>query len=152
MQTLQGIVSEHPFFVDMPAQHMETVVGCVSNVRFEAGNSIFREGEEANHFYLIREGKVALRIHSERRGPLTILTLCDGEVLGWSWLFPPYRWKFSARAIEDTRAFAVDGKCLREKAELDQALGYQLLKRFAHGVGERLEATRLQLLNVYEDQ
>jgi CRP/FNR family cyclic AMP-dependent transcriptional regulator len=152
MQTLQGIVSEHPFFVDMPAQHMETVVGCVSNVRFEAGNCIFREGEEANHFYLIREGKVALRIHSERRGPLTILTLCEGEILGWSWLFPPYRWKFSARAMEGPRAFAVDGKCLREKAERDHALGYELLKRFAHVVEERLEATRLQLLNVYEDK
>ena len=152
MQTLKDILSEHPFFVDLPAQHIETVVGCVSNVRFEAGNVIFREGEEANHFYLIREGKVALRIHSERRGSLTILTLSEGEILGWSWLFPPYRWKFSARAIEDTRAFAVDGKCLWEKAERDQALGYELLKRFAHVVEERLETTRLQLLNVYEDQ
>ena len=152
MQTLQGILSEHPFFVDLPAPHIETVVGCVSNVRFEAGNVIFREGEEANHFYLIREGKVALRIDSERRGPLTILTVSEGEILGWSWLFPPYRWKFSARAIDDTRAFAVDGKCLREKAERDQGLGYELLKRFAHVVEERLEATRLQLLNVYEDK
>ena len=152
MQTLRDILSAHPFLVDLPAQHIETVVGCVSNVRFEAGNVIFREGEEANHFYLIREGKVALRIHSERRGPLTILTLSEGEILGWSWLFPPYRWKFSARAIEDTRAFAVDGKCLREKAERDQALGYELLKRFAHVVEERLETTRLQLLNVYEDK
>ena len=152
MQTLQGIVSEHPFFVDLPAQHIETVVGCVSNVRFEAGHVIFREGDEANHFYLVREGKVALRIHSERRGPLTILTLGEGEILGWSWLFPPYRWKFSARAIEETRAFAVDGKCLREKSERDHALGYALLKRFARVVEERLEATRLQLLNVYEDK
>ena len=95
---------------------------------------------------------MALRIHSERRGPLTILTLGAGDILGWSWLFPPYRWKFSARAIEDTRAFAADGKCLREKAERDHDLGYELLKRFAHVVEERLEATRLQLLNVYQDQ
>ena len=152
MQSLQGILSEHPFFHDLPAKHVETVVGCVSNVRFEAGNVIFREGEEANHFYLIREGKVALWIHSERRGPITILTLSGGEILGWSWLFPPYRWKFSARAFEDARAFAVDGKCLREKAEHDHDLGYELLKRFAHVVEERLETTRLQLLNVYDDQ
>jgi len=95
---------------------------------------------------------VALRIHSERRGPLIILTLGEGEILGWSWLFPPYQWKFSARALEDTRAFAADGKCLREKAERDHALGYELLKRFARVVEERLEATRLQLLNVYQDQ
>ena len=151
MQTLQDIMSEHPFLVDLPAQHAGTVVNCVSNVRFAAGSVIFREGDEANHFYLIREGKVALQIHSERRGPLTILTLMNGEILGWSWLFPPYRWKFSAQAIQDTRAFAVDGKCLREKAERDHTLGYELLKRFAHVVEDRLEATRLQLVNVYKD-
>jgi len=151
MQTLQGILCEHPFLVNLPAQHTETVSGCVSNVRFEAGSVILQEGEEANHFYLIREGKVALQILSERRGPLTILTLGRGEILGWSWLFPPYRWKFSAQAIEDTRAFAVDGKCLRQKAENDPTLGYELLKRFAHVVEQRLEVMRLQLLNVYQD-
>ena len=152
METLQHILTAHRFFHDLPARHIETVVGCVSNVRFKAGKVIFDEGEEANHFYLIREGKVALRIHSERRGPLTILTLHAGDILGWSWLFPPYRWKFSAQTIEETRALAADGTCLREKAELDHDLGYELLKRFAHIVEERLEATRLQLLNVYQDQ
>jgi len=152
MQSLQGILSEHPFLVDLPEQHAETVAGCISNARFEAGDVIFHEGEEANHFYLIREGKVALQIHSPRRGPLTILTLGNGEILGWSWLFPPYHWKFSAQAIQPTRAFAVDGRCLREKAERDPALGYELLKRFSHVVEERLEVMRLQLLNVYQDQ
>jgi len=152
METLQGILSVHPFFIDLPERHIETLVGCVSNVRFEAGNIIFRDGEEANHFYLIREGKVSLQVFPERRGPLTILTLGEGEILGWSWLFPPYRWKFAARAIEATRAFAVDGKCLREKAEHDHDLGYEILKRFAHVVEGRLEATRSQLLNVYQDR
>jgi CRP-like cAMP-binding protein len=151
MQTLQSVLCEHPFLVDLSAQHAETVVDCVSNIRFAAGGVIFQEGEEANHFYLIREGKVALSIHSEHRGPLTILTLSGGEVLGWAWLFPPYRWKFSAQAMEETRAFAVDGKCLREKAERDDALGYELLRRFAHVVEKRLETTRLQLVNVYQD-
>ena len=151
MQTLERSLIEHPFLTDLPAPHMETVLGCVSNVRFEAGSVVFREGEEANHFYLIREGKVALQIHSPRRGPLTILTLGNGEILGWSWLFPPYHWKFSAQAIQPTRAFAVDGRCLREKAEGDQTLGYELLKRFSHVVEQRLEAMRLQLVNVYQD-
>jgi CRP-like cAMP-binding protein len=152
MENLEGILGAHAFFHDLPARHLETVTGCVSNVRFQEGDVIFREGEEANHFYLIREGKVALRIQSERRGPLTILTLGAGDILGWSWLFPPYHWKFSARALEETRAFAADGKCLREKAESDHDLGYELLKRFAHVVEQRLEATRLQLLNVYPDR
>ena len=150
MQTLQGILSAHPFFNDLPTPHLETVVGCVSNVRFKAGDVIFREGEEADHFYLIREGKVALRIQSERRGPLTILTLEEGDVLGWSWLSPPYHWKFTARALEPTRAISMDGKCLREKAERDHDLGYEILKRFVQVIEERVRATSTKLLNVYE--
>jgi len=152
MQTLESILCEHPFLVGLPEHHAKTVVGCVSNIHFTAGEVIFQEGEEANHFYLIREGKVSLQLFSDRRGPLTVLTLTDGEILGWSWLFPPYHWKFTAQAMKDTRAFAVDGKCLREKAESDHALGYELLRRFAHVAETRLEATRLQLVNVYQDQ
>ena len=152
METLERVLREHPFLNDFPDRHLELVVGCASNVRLEAGQIIFHEGEEANTFYLIRQGKVALQIFSERRGPLTILTLGEGEILGWSWLFPPYRWKFSARTLEPTRVFAIDGQCLRGKAEQDHELGYELLKRFAYVVEDRLEAMRLQLINVYQDR
>ncbi|MBZ5669493.1 MAG: cyclic nucleotide-binding domain-containing protein [Acidobacteriia bacterium] len=152
METLQRILKEHTFFVDLPPRHLELVVGCAANARFQGGEFIFHEGEEAEKFYLIREGKVALSISSERRGPLNILTLGEGDILGWSWLFPPYRWKFSAKAIEPTRAFAMDGHCLRDKAELDHELGYELLSRFARIVETRLETMRLQLVNVYQDK
>jgi len=152
METLKGILTAHPFFADLPARHLELVVGCASNVRFESGVYIFREGEDAGKFYLIREGKVALQITSERRGPLNILTLGEGDILGWSWLFPPYRWKFSARTIDPTRAFAIDGHCLRDKAEEDHDLGYELLKRFSRVFETRLETMRLQLANVYADK
>jgi len=152
METIQAILTAHPFFTDFPARYLELVVGCASNLRFEAGKLIFREGEEADKFYLIREGRVALYITSERRGPLNILTLGEGDILGWSWLFPPYRWKFSARALAPTRAFAMDGHCLREKAEQDHDLGYLLLKRFSRVFESRLETMRLQLVNVYRDK
>jgi CRP-like cAMP-binding protein len=152
METLQVNLSAHPFFVDLPAHHVEIVAGCASNVRFEAGNYIFHEGEEADRFYLIREGKVALQICSDRRGAITILTLEEGDILGWSWLFPPYRWKFSAKTIDPTRAFAIDGQSLRGEAEQDPVLGYELLKRFARVVETRLETMRLQLVNVYQDK
>jgi CRP-like cAMP-binding protein len=152
METLQVNLSAHPFFVDLPAHHVEIVAGCASNVRFEAGNFIFHEGEEADRFYLIREGKVALQICSDRRGAITILTLEEGDILGWSWLFPPYRWKFSAKTIDPTRAFAIDGQSLRGEAEQDPVLGYELLKRFARVVETRLETMRLQLVNVYQDK
>ncbi len=152
MENLERILIEHPFFVGMKQQHMNLLVGCASNVRFDAGQFILREGEEANHFYLIRQGKAALEIYAPERGSITIQTLSAGEVLGWSWLVPPYRWRFDARATELTRAIALDGKCLREKCEKDTDLGYELLKRFSQVMVEHLQATRFQLLNVYENR
>jgi len=150
METLQRILADHPFARGLSDKHLELLTGCASNVRFEAGQEVFREGEEANEFYLIREGKMSVELFAPERGSVNILTLGEGDVLGWSWLVPPYRWRFDARAIEPTRAIALDGKCLREKAERDSELGYELLKRMAHIMEERLHATRLQLLNVYE--
>ena len=149
METLEPILAEHPFLKGLESRHLQLIVGCASNVRFDAGQFIFREGEEANQFYIIRKGKVALDVHSPERGSVIIDTLGDGEVLGWSWLIPPYHWRFDAHAVELTRAIALDGKCLRNKCEEDHGLGYELLKRFAHIIEQRLQATRLQLLDVY---
>jgi CRP/FNR family transcriptional regulator, cyclic AMP receptor protein len=149
LDTLQPILAEHPFLSDLSPQHLDLVVGCASNIRFEAGKYLFREEEEANQFYIIREGKVAVEIRTPNRGSLTLQTVSAGEILGWSWLLPPYQWHFDARAVEATRAFALDGKCLRAKCESDHDLGYELLKRFAQIMEQRLEATRLQLLDIY---
>jgi CRP-like cAMP-binding protein len=150
MESLQKILAEHPFAHGLQKPHLALLTGCASNVRFEPGQKIFREGEEANQFYLLREGKLAVELFGAERGALTILTVGPGEVLGWSWLIPPYRWKFDAYALGAARAIALDGKCLREKSEKDHDLGYELLKRIAQVMEERLHATRLQLLNVYE--
>lgn len=149
MKTLEPYIAEHPFLKNLEPQHLKILVGCASNVRFDAGQFILREGEEANNFYIIRHGKVSLEIFTPDRGPITIQTIGDGEVLGWSWLIPPYHWHYDARALELTRAIALDGKCLRMKCEQDHDLGYELLKRFAHIITQRLEATRIQLLDVY---
>lgn len=150
METLELILAEHPFFIGMEEQHLQRLAECARNIRFENEDVIFHEGDEAKMFYLIRAGKVALQLFADRRGPLTILTLEEGDVLGWSWLSSPYYWKFTARALETTRAISLDGKCIREKAETDHDLGYELLKRFVHVIEERVQATSLQLLNVYE--
>lgn len=149
METLDRIISEHPFFSGLLPEYTHLVVGCASNVRFDAGSYIFKEGEEANQFFIIRQGRVALEIFAPQRKPIIIETLGNGEVLGWSWLVPPYQWRFHARAVETTRAFAFDGKCLRNKCEENHDLGYELLKRLANVIGERLEAARLQLVDVY---
>lgn len=149
VETLESIIKDHDFFRDLEAEYLQTLAGCASNVRFRAGEIIFKEGAEANRFYLIREGKIGIEVFVPGRGALTIQTIGAGEVLGWSWLFPPYRWNFDARAVENTRAFALDGECLRDKCEKNHDLGYELMKRFSVIMTARLQATRLQLLDVY---
>ncbi len=150
METLERILSEHPFSRGLDKRYTELLVGCAKNVRIEAGDFLFREGDEADQFFLIRHGVVAVEVFAGPAGETTIATMGQGEVLGWSWLFPPYLWKFDARAKELTMAIALDGKCLRTKCEADHDLGYELLKRFAYMVEKRLDAMRLQLLNIYE--
>jgi len=152
METLEPILAKHPFLKGLEPQHLKILVGCASNVRFNAGQFLFHEGEEANEFYMIRGGKVAVQIQGAERGPITVQTIGEGDVLGWSWLIPPYRWRFDGKALELTRAIALDGKCLRTKSEEDHDLGYELLKRFAGIIVERLEAARLQLLDVYKSR
>jgi CRP-like cAMP-binding protein len=149
METLDRVIAEHPFLAGMNAEHTRLLVGCASNVRYSSGTYVFREGEDANHFYLIRHGRVALEIFAPQRKPIVVGTLDEGDVLGWSWLVPPHQWRFNARAAETTVAIALDGKCLRAKCDETPALGYDLLKRFATVMVHRLEMTRLQLLDLY---
>jgi CRP-like cAMP-binding protein len=149
MKTLELLLAEHPFFQGLEPRFVELLVSCASNTRFEAGTYIIREAEEAKRFYIIRQGRVALEMMAPGRRPLMIQTLGEGDVLGWSWLIPPYRWYFSARAVELTRAFAFDAECLRNKCEQDHDLGYELLKRFSAILVDRLQATRLQLFDLY---
>jgi len=149
MEKLNRILEDHPFLKGLDNKYIQLVAGCASNLKFEEGEFLFREGEEANWFFIIRQGKVALETFASERGSLMIDTLNEGEVLGWSWLIPPHFWHFDARAVEQTRVIALDGKCLRGKCETDHTLGFELLKRFASIIEQRLEATRLQLLDLY---
>jgi CRP/FNR family cyclic AMP-dependent transcriptional regulator len=151
MRTLEGVLAGHPFFFGIDPRHLELAVGCAANVRFAAGELIFSQGSPADHFYLIRGGRIALETHLPGRGPVTVQTLGDGEILGWSWLVPPYNSRFDARAVETTRAIVFDGKCLRDKCEQDHELGYELQKRVIAVLGEHLDATRFRLLDIYAD-
>lgn len=147
--SMMELLSEHPFLKDFPESSLEVLADCSLNVTFELGRQIFREGETANQFYLIRHGKVAVETYSAGQGNLCIQTVGEGEVLGWSWLVPPYQWNFDARAIELTRAFAIDGECLRKHCEEDKSFGYELYKRFVQVIVQRVQATRMQLMDLY---
>jgi CRP-like cAMP-binding protein len=147
-ETLERVLGEHPFFKDMEERHLRSLVESAAVVRFEPGDVVFREGEPARFFYLIRTGKVALQLVSFRIEPFTVLSLGQGEIVGWSWLFPPYRWKLTARTLEVTRAISLDGLRLRARCNEDHDLGYELMKRFAEIIGARFDALAEHLVEV----
>ena len=149
MKHIHDVLAEHPFFQGLAKADLEFIAGCGSNVAFRAGEEIAREGSPADHFYVIRKGRVAIETYAAGRGAIPVQTVDDGEILGWSWLFEPYEWAFDVRALQDVRAIALDGRCLRGKCEANHELGYELMKRFARIMTRRLEATRMQLLDVY---
>jgi CRP-like cAMP-binding protein len=151
MQTLDEIVAESPVFDGLDHEQLELIAGCGRIVALDAGDRLFREGDPADRFFLLRRGRIALTTHAPARGDITIETLEPGEVIGWSWLFAPYRWHFDARVVEDAGVVAFDGACLRGKCDADKALGYELMQRFAHVLVGRLQHTRARLLDVYGD-
>ena len=146
MEGLERIVREHPFFAGMSAEQTAVVSGCAKNVRFEAGDYLFHEGDVADQLYLLRSGRVALQIPAEG-GAVTIQTVGESDIVGASWLVPPYRWGLDAKAQELTRAIALDAVCLRGKCEDDHSLGYEMMKRFMPILIQRLKAARLQILD-----
>jgi CRP/FNR family transcriptional regulator, cyclic AMP receptor protein len=145
---LEDILARHPFAQDMPRQALDTLTGCCSNAVYHPGDYIFREDEPADHFYLIRHGLVALEIHVPQGPPIVVETLETGEIFGWSWLVPPFRWTNDARASEQVRLLKLDGACLRGKMESDHALGYEIYKRFLPIMAARLATTRLRIVEL----
>jgi CRP-like cAMP-binding protein len=149
MRTIDELIGESPVFTGLEQAHLELIAGCARNVHIEPGAMLMREGEPADRFFLIRHGVVALEVDAPGRGSLVVQTLHEGEVVGWSWLFAPYRWQNDGRAVASCSLVMFDGACLRGKCEDDHELGYQLMTRFAATVIERLQGTRLQLLDLY---
>jgi CRP/FNR family transcriptional regulator, cyclic AMP receptor protein len=149
IESMEELIGRHPFFAGLGADTVRLMAGCASNVHFAAGDYIFTQGEAASRFYVLRHGRVALEIHSPERGPLIIDTMDEGEVLGWSWLVPPFRYFTDARAVTPVSATALDGACLRGKCEADAELGYQLLKRVTSVMYQRLQSARVRLLDLY---
>lgn len=145
---IDSLLSEHSFFKGMSEDHLAVLAGCASNVSFKKDEVIFRQNESADSFYIIREGRVTVDIVTTSK-VIRVQTLERDDVLGWSWFFPPHIWHFDAMALEPTRAIAMDARCLRGKCEADTDLGYDLLKRFSAIAVRRLEATRLQTIDMF---
>lgn len=147
--TLEQTLPGHPFFEGFDKEVIALLAGCAQNVHFRPDELLFQEGQPAQHFYLVREGRVAIQLHELAGGANILDTVDAGEVLGFSWLVPPYRWVFDARATMDTRAVSFDAECLRAKCDADPAVGYVLMSRVALVMHQRLEAARVRLLDLY---
>ncbi|SDK18259.1 cyclic nucleotide-binding domain-containing protein [Microbulbifer yueqingensis] len=152
MEDIEELLRQHTFFRDIADAHLRTIGGCGVEVQYRPGEYIARENMPADYFFLIRRGCVAVEIQLPNSGPLCLQTLHEGDIFGWSWLFPPYQWTFDARAVDSVQAIQLDGRCLRGKCEAEPELGYELMKRFARIMTERLQATRLQLLDIYGER
>lgn len=149
MRTLTDLLSDSEFFAGLDDAAKEQLAGCAQTARFDSGTKLFRAGQPADTFYLVRQGLVAIELHTPARGTVTLDTVHDGEVVGWSWLVPPHVWMFDARATTPTSAVSFDGQCLRAKCEADPVLGYALMQQVSHVMYERLQAARIQLLDMY---
>ncbi len=149
MESLERIILEQTLFAGLDPDIAQLVTGCARNLHFEPGAYLFHEGEDAKEFYLIRHGEVVLEITAPGRRTLVLSTIKDGEVVGASWLIPPYRWNSDARARGHVRALGFNAECLRRKCDEDARVGYEMTKRFMPMMVNRLQAAYLQLLDVY---
>jgi CRP/FNR family transcriptional regulator, cyclic AMP receptor protein len=149
VQTIEELLVEAPAFEGMSEEHLALIAGCAQNRAFTDGEYLMREGDPADSFYVLRLGRVALEIFVPQRGAVTIETIDDGGLVGWSWLVPPFRTEMDARALGTVHTVAFDAACLRGKSDTDAVLGYELMRRFIPVIVERLQATRVRLLDVY---
>lgn len=151
MTSTEEMVAKHPFWNDMAPRYSELLAGHSTIQSFEAGQEIFQEGKEADRFFLVEKGQIKLHTFVPPRGDVTIQTVSAGAALGWSWLFPPYQWHFSAHANEPTILIALDAKYLRRLCEAHADFGFELIKRVSRVLFQRLQETRLLLVDFYGD-
>jgi len=136
----------HPFLHGMSRNHLAVLAEAASDVTFPARHRLFEDGGSASRFWLVQSGHVDLDLHVPGQGRTKIETIGMGELLGWSWLFPPYKWAFGAAAASPVEAFEFDGRAVRACCASDPVLGYEVTRRLAHVVAKRLQATRIKLI------
>ena len=148
-ETMATRVALHPFLAGMNRGQLVLLTDCAVSVRFRSGEIILREGDHADRVYLIETGKVILESGKGHGKPVVVDTIGAGDLLGWSWMFPPYVWQFTARAVAPTRAIFFTGPVLREYCERDHSLGYELLKRLTAVMNRRMQNARRKMLDVH---
>lgn len=148
-KTLDGLLRRHEALRGLSDAHIAFMAGCAKNVRYEPEAFLFREGDPADTLLLVRSGRAAIETFVPGRGPILLESAAEGDIFGWSWLFPPCRRSADARATELTLAIALDGACLRRKMDADHDFGYALAMILLHKLHERIDWTRMQWLDLY---
>jgi CRP/FNR family transcriptional regulator, cyclic AMP receptor protein len=146
---IYAYLAQHPFFKDLSVQYLQLLTKHASVVQASAQQRVFKQDTDANHFYIVRTGKIALEIPAISGEPLRAQTVGDSQILGWSWLIPPFRWLFDARALVPSTLIAFDGAALRAACDADPKLGYDLLRKFAVLMADRLSASRAAAIAQY---
>ncbi len=143
------LLRHHRFFSTMDDRVLDTVARQCRAANFKRGTVLARTGQPAEKFFLILSGRIAIETHGRSSAPRVLETLGKDEVFGWSWLFPPFQWTFDAVCLDDARVLEINGEELRDLCEHDPAIGYQVLRRFTQLMTQRIQALRLQLMDVY---
>jgi len=149
MDTAYNLLARQPFLAGLTDYQLDLLSRWSKRAFFHAGRRVFNEDTPADRFWLIQQGRVDLDTHVPGRGDVVVETIGPAAVLGWSWLFSPYRWHFGAVAVENTLSIELDGPGVRQLCARDPALGYELSTRFMQVMVDRLQATRMRLLDLY---
>ena len=146
-QSIEDYLPTHAFFSGLDDSFMKFLSDSATQLRVKKGAVLFQQGERADKFYLLRNGQMSVQVPALMGPTLEIQTLGEDQMLGWSWLIPPYRWNFQARALEDSDLLEFDGSAILARCEEDPKFGYELLKRFATLMSERLDAARQKMMD-----
>jgi len=149
MEYLELTLAKHPFFQGLPEKYIKHIAGMAIILKFDSDHILFKAGDDADKFYLVIKGKVSIETNAPPKGSITIQTVEDGEILGWSWIVAPYKYRFGAKTLVKSEIIVIDGFELRAECKKDHWLGYELMTRMVVAVAARLEQTRLLALDVY---
>ena len=147
MSEKQDYLASHAFFKGMNQDFVKLLSEFVTEKHFAEGEVLFQPGKPADRFYLVRSGRVSVQVPALVGPPLELQVLDENQLLGWSWLIPPYRWNFLARAVEETEVYEFDGSAILARCEADPEFGYELFKRFTALMSERLDASRQKMMD-----
>jgi len=148
IEVTEATLAAHPFLHGMPRNHLAVLAQAGSDVTFPAGHRFFEDGGHATRFWLVQSGQVTVDVHVPGQGRVPIDTIGMGELIGWSWLFPPYIWAFGAVAASSVEAFEFDAQTVRASCTSDPALAYEVTRRVAEVLTKRLKSTRSRLISV----